>query len=186
MSHLARDFARQPPEGSTREADYKVRALAVSLSRSLRVATSSIIAGTGDYRCRRPGAGGHDTHAYTGKSSAVIFSAKESSKIRRCVTGVCCTAPTPFAALRIISDSFDANWNEWGFIRSGRAAHAAVSPRPAQSLYKYPSTCNTVVARAEGCTYAAKVWVWSLFCRPVPNPTRPIATNKSLNAGNQG
>jgi hypothetical protein len=109
-----------------------------------------------------------------------------SSKIRRCVTGVCCTAPTPFAALRISSDSFDANWNEWGFIRSGRAAHAAVSPRPAQSLYKFPSTCNTVVARAEGCTYAAKVWVWSLFCRPVPNPTRLIATNKSLDAGNQG
>jgi hypothetical protein len=81
MSHLARDFARQPPEGSTREADYKVRALAVSLSRSLRVATSSIIAGTGDYRCRRPGRGGHGTHAYTGKSSAVIFSAKDPLKV---------------------------------------------------------------------------------------------------------
>ena len=61
MSPLAYREVTHPWHRSTR-LRAKVRALAVSLSRSLRVATSSIIAGTGDYRCRRPGRGGGTTH----------------------------------------------------------------------------------------------------------------------------
>jgi hypothetical protein len=47
---------------------------------------------------------------------------------------------------------------------------AAVSPRPPISLY-------TIVAHAEGYTFAAKVWALSLVqgsFSVVPNPNRPI------------
>jgi hypothetical protein len=37
-----------------------------------------------------------------------------------------------------------------------------------------PNPCNMTLARTGGYTNAVKVW--AMFCRPVPNPNRPIRT----------